>query len=77
VFERGKSIRLYVDGREAARSAAFTGTAELSGSPFYIGRRGDGQFFAGAVDEVRLYRRALGDDEIKGLFDAEKAGQDR
>jgi hypothetical protein len=77
VFERGKSIRLHVDGREAARSTAFTGTAEPSGSSFYIGRRGDGQFFAGSVDDVRLYRRALGDDEIKGLFEAGKAGQDR
>jgi hypothetical protein len=77
VFEKGKSIRLYVDGREAARSTAFTGTAESSGSSFYIGRRGDGHFFAGAVDDVRLYRRALGDGEIKGLFDAGMAGQER
>ncbi len=72
VFEKGKSIRLSVDGKEASRSTAFTGSPQAGASPFFIARRGDGHFFAGAVDDVRLYRRALGDEEIKGLFDADR-----
>jgi hypothetical protein len=43
----------------------------------FIGRRGDGQFFAGTVDDVRLHRRALTDEKIKALFDAGTAGKDR
>ena len=69
VFQKGRSIRLYVDGVEAGSSAAFTGESKACASAFYIGRRGGGQFFAGAVDDVRLYARALAADEVRALAD--------
>ena len=77
VYEKGKSARLYVDGKEVNRSTAFTGSAQAGAGPLCIGRRSDGQFFAGTVDDVRLYRRAVGDEEIKTLFDAGAAGKER
>jgi hypothetical protein len=69
VYERGKSARLYLDGKEVNRSNAFTGTPQGGAGPFTIGRRSDGQFLDGAVDDVRVYRRALNDDEIKALYE--------
>jgi hypothetical protein len=40
-----------------------------SGEPFYIGRNPAGTlFYAGAVDDIRIYNRALSDEEVKMLF---------
>jgi hypothetical protein len=60
----GSTVRIYVDGlEEGSAAAAFTiGTNDL---PLGIGVQSDGASeFGGAMDEVRLYRRALGADEI-------------
>lgn len=61
----GGALKLYVDGRLAARSAPFeprdfdlTNTA-----PLRIGF-GDHDYFNGIVRDVRLYNRALADSEI-------------
>ena len=55
----GSTLRLYVNGTQVA-STAHTGTIATSTNPLQIG--GDslyGQFFAGLIDEVRVYNRAL------------------
>nr|WP_157528555.1 LamG domain-containing protein [Kibdelosporangium sp. MJ126-NF4] len=64
-----KEIRLYVDGAlagRAARTEVFNAAGELQ-----VGRsrvNGTvGGFFNGAVDELRMYGWAIGDDEIQGL----------
>jgi concanavalin A-like lectin/glucanase superfamily protein len=72
VLEKGRSIRLYLDGTLAAQSTAFAGETEACAAPFYIARRGDGQHCAGSVDDVRVYTRALGDAEILALFQETK-----
>ncbi|MEM5812018.1 MAG: LamG domain-containing protein [Candidatus Aenigmatarchaeota archaeon] len=36
------------------------------------GRQSEVQFFNGLIDEVRIYNRALSDDEIKALYEATK-----
>ncbi|MGV9248238.1 LamG-like jellyroll fold domain-containing protein [Streptomyces sp. NPDC003710] len=64
----GGQLTLFVDGTAL-------GTADVPGSvsrnsPFgvHIGQRMDGRaFFTGAIDDVRVYDRALGDDEIAAL----------
>ncbi len=33
------------------------------------------KFMTGSIDEVRVYTKALTDDEIKSLYDLEKAGR--
>jgi fibronectin type 3 domain-containing protein len=61
----GSNVRLYLNGVQAA-SIARTGTIRTSTNPLQIG--GDniyGQFFRGAIDEVRVYNRALTAAEIQ------------
>lgn len=55
----GATVRLYVNGSQVA-SRSQTGAIPTSASPLQIG--GDsiyGQFFSGAIDEVRVYNVAL------------------
>jgi hypothetical protein len=74
-LRKGAFCRLYVDGQLAAESTSFSGDTSDGGAPLYIGRRGDGQFFDGQVDEVSLYGRALNAGEVTGLFTAGTAGK--
>jgi hypothetical protein len=54
----GQTARLYVGGNQVA-STALAGTAATSGSPFRIGGTQIwSEWFAGAIDEVRVYDRA-------------------
>jgi chitodextrinase len=61
----GATMRLYVNGVQVA-SRAQTGAIATSTNPLQIG--GDsiyGQYFAGRIDEVRVYNRALSAAEIQ------------
>ena len=60
----GKVIRAYVDGRRVA-GHALAGTAQRSSGPLRIGGNGIWpEWFAGVIDEVRVYDRALTAAEI-------------
>lgn len=62
----GATMRLYVNGVQVA-SRTQTGAIATSTNPLQIG--GDsiyGQYFAGRIDEVRVYNRALSPAEIQG-----------
>jgi len=55
-----------VNGVQAG-SRAQTGAAAVSASPLRIGGNGIwGDVFAGRIDEVRIYNRALSQAEIQG-----------
>lgn len=43
--------------------------------PLRIGRRKDGLFFDGLIDEVEIYGRVLADNEIQAIFTAGAAGK--
>ncbi len=61
----GATLRFYVNGVQTA-SRAQTGNIATSANPLQIG--GDsiyGQYFAGMIDEVRIYNRALSAAEIQ------------
>ena len=61
----GTTLRLYVNGTQVA-STAHTGTITTSTNPLQIG--GDsiyGQYFAGMIDEVRIYNTALTATQIQ------------
>ncbi len=66
-YQRGQSLKLYQDGQLMAGTASFTGTPGDTGSPLYLGRRGDAQFLAGWIDEPAVYSRALGPEEVAAL----------
>ena len=42
----------------------------VNNAPFYIGNRGTGNYMKGMLDEVRLYNRALSDEEIASRYAA-------
>ena len=61
----GVLLKVFVDGAQAG-SVAVNKPRTTSDKPFCIGRRQDGGYaFKGLIDEVRLYSRALPEDDIK------------
>jgi hypothetical protein len=64
----GGSLKLYVDGRCAASSSPFDPAAyDLSvTAPLKIGF-GQHDYFNGRMRDLRLYQRALTDEEIRSL----------
>jgi hypothetical protein len=72
----GQEIRLYIDGQEKAKKPG-TALPIVTAMPFRIS--GDhsevntwGGSLDGVIDEVRLYNRALGADEIKEAMEPDK-----
>ena len=63
-----RALVLYVNGEFDSydEKTGFLGTA--SKEDLYIGSWGDVDYFSGAIDEVRIYNRALSDLEIKENF---------
>ena len=62
-------LKLYVDGILVAQGTA-GGTPENMNER-RIGSEHDGRWLIGAVDEVRIYNRALDEDEVRRNFEAE------
>ncbi|MFF2848923.1 exo-alpha-sialidase [Streptomyces sp. NPDC058001] len=65
----GGQLSMFLDGTAVGSVADVPGSVSRN-SPFgvHIGQRMDSRaFFAGAIDEVRVYDRALSDDELAGL----------
>ena len=68
----GSQARLYVNGAEV-NSQAITGPFAAETNPLILSGNGNGngyavsEFVPGQLDEIMLYRRALGADEIARL----------
>lgn len=64
----GTTVRLYADGVEVGQTAQ-TGTPSYAGNGiFFIGRnRNGGKPMKGKIDDVRIYNRALTEQEIQRL----------
>ncbi len=75
VMRKGQFTQLYVNGALAGESTAFSSDTANAGSPLYIGRRGDGQWFDGKVDEISLWGRALASGEVAGVYAAGADGK--
>ena len=79
-FDSG-TMRLWLDKVEqaGAGSVAFGSQEYLRGAPAFqdaIGHRFDGTgFFDGCIDELHIYARALGEWEIKALYDGPGYGE--
>lgn len=76
----GKLLRLYLDGKLANANPSKSSTIK-PGKNFFIGcvlgdasaadpNYGRSAFFPGQVDEVKVYNRALSEEEVKSHFDA-------
>ena len=66
----GTTLRLYVNGVQVA-SRAVAGTLSATSNPLRIGGNANwGEYFAGTIDEVRVYNRALSAAEIQADMNA-------
>lgn len=65
----GNSMKLYLNGKEVA-SKVVAGLQFISSGPINIGVRDlrNDQFYTGYVDDIRIYNRALTEQEIQALF---------
>jgi hypothetical protein len=61
----GTMLRLYVNGEETS-STPQIGRPQANANPLQIGGSAyEGEYFAGQIDEVRIYNRALSPSEIQ------------
>jgi formylglycine-generating enzyme required for sulfatase activity len=58
---------IYIDGKRAS-TATHVEFAPVSPSDILIGRSEHGDYFDGAIDDLRFYNRALSDSEIQQLY---------
>lgn len=76
VYE-GATLKLYIDGVEAASTAA-TGSLQDTTAPLVLGGMAEGRaFFSGKLDEVQLYHRGLSPQEVVHNFCATSAWAER
>ena len=61
----GETVRLFVNGAEVASQAQTTPLATTTGTLQIGGDSYPNEFFAGRIDEVRIYNRALTEAEIQ------------
>ena len=67
----GNILKSYLDGNLVESRATLTKKMPLNDQPVIIGANkayGPGDFFNGTIDEVKIYNRALSEDEIKGEY---------
>ncbi len=68
----GGAAALYIDG-QAVHSSPTGAGSQLAASPWHVMRNGTNAVFSGGeADELALYTRALGADEIRGHYDLAK-----
>ncbi len=63
----GSDLRIYLNG-SLSKKVPYTTNAVANTDPLRIGRRSDGYFFDGTLDEVRIYNKALSSAEIQQLY---------
>lgn len=70
-------IRFFVDGAQSGGTQSFGRVASAASSAdLLLGRGASGNFsFAGALDEVSIYNRALAPTEILGIYQAGTSGK--
>jgi len=64
----GTTLNLYFNG-VLEGTGTFSGTRGSLTSDLAIGRRSGASYFKGAIDEVRIYNRALSTEEVQDLYD--------
>jgi hypothetical protein len=70
---RAAGVRIFVDGSPRKTEIANDSLSDSirTDRPFHIGRRGEGNGFSGAIDDVRWYRAALTAEQVGQLARAE------
>ena len=68
VDSEARECRLYLDG-DRKKTIPFEGRPKLMtpGRKMHIGNTGAGEFMDGVIDEVRIWKQALGDEDVRRL----------
>ncbi len=66
----GAKVRLFVDGAEIGSGSSATQSIAYNTNNFYIGSYGNGFYFSGLIDEIRVYSRNLSASEILERYNA-------
>jgi len=69
VDNENKNCRLYLDN-DRKKTNPFTGEPRLMrrGQTMHIGNTGTDEFMDGVIDEVRIWKEALSDEQVRKLF---------
>jgi len=59
---------LYVDGEMVNTTSTFSGTMGDGTQELNIGRRGDGNYFNGTLDDITVYNRTLSPQQVRALY---------
>ncbi|MFM7058743.1 MAG: DUF1553 domain-containing protein [Planctomycetota bacterium] len=72
--EKENPLQIFTDGQlQPLQYDRRSLTQSIAAGPLWLGRSGDGLGFSGAIDQLRIYRRALSQDEISsGLYRSEQ-----
>ena len=65
--DRDNQVRLYIDGAKVGEFS-FNKTVDTTGKDAFVGRRSDGYYFPGVIDDLRVYQVALSDTEVAELY---------
>ena len=69
----GEAIRLFLDGEQIGEQGRAGKLSSGGGAPAYIGSYdGSGEWFRGGIDDLRIYPKGLGEEEIAALVGAEE-----
>jgi len=63
----GQHLRVYLDGTQAG-TVSGAGTVDVVNESLLIGRNADGAGFVGTIDDVRIFARALSDEDVADIF---------
>jgi hypothetical protein len=69
----GNLLQLFVDGFLLNENQLDNGIYDFNDVKLYLGRRNSGNFFNGSIDEVAIYSKALTEEEVKELYESQKA----
>jgi len=72
VFRGGTELSLYIDNNKATKSTTITNIGSGQSPVSNIGGYAYAPSFDGSIDDVRIYNRALSDDEIRQLYNQKK-----
>jgi len=67
-YKSNGEFKGYLNGELAASTTLGALPIKVTTNPLQIGREPPGYFFNGLIDEVRIYNRALSENEIKMLY---------
>jgi len=72
----GATMKLFINGVQQTETLAVTPPINSGVGPTLIGRLGSNIYhFAGHIDEVEIFNRALSQTEIQAIFNADSAGK--